>query len=204
MIRKRNLLGTQEVLFFKKYEPFPQVSCMCKRREAQSLIDAYIQQYGKRLYGLCLTLCGTPFDADDLYQETWLKAVRYRDQYDPTRDFEPWLTRICVNTYRNTLRRLARSPVWNRFSTTEEKDAALAAVPAEERKTGDDYAELHQAIDKLPERLRIAVILFYIRDMDVVSAARILGIPTGTMKSRLNHARKRLKEALAHETDLPF
>lgn len=77
-------------------------------------------------------------------------------------------------------------------------------MPAEERKTGDDYAELHQAIDKLPEKLRIAVILFYFRDMDVVSAARILGIPAGTMKSRLTHARKRLKEALAHETDLPF
>ena len=74
------------------------------------MIDQYIQQYGRRLYGLCRSLCANPFDADDLYQETWLRVVKHISQYDPSREFEPWLTRICVNTYRSTLRRIAKSP----------------------------------------------------------------------------------------------
>ena len=76
------------------------------------VIDPYIERYGERLYGLCRALCASRADADDLYQETWLKVIRYYDRYDPSREFEPWLTRICVNTYRSTLRRMIRSPVF--------------------------------------------------------------------------------------------
>ncbi|MBE6676126.1 MAG: sigma-70 family RNA polymerase sigma factor, partial [Ruminococcaceae bacterium] len=86
------------------------------------MIDQYIKQYGKRLYGLCVTLCTNTFDADDLYQETWLKVVKSIDQYDPSKDFEPWLTRICVNTYRNVVRRRSVISVVE-FQTTEDKDA---------------------------------------------------------------------------------
>jgi len=79
------------------------------------LIDGYINQYGRRLYGLCLALCANPAEAGDLYQDTWLKVVEHISGYDPSKEFEPWLTRICVNLYRNTRRRLARSPIWDRL-----------------------------------------------------------------------------------------
>ena len=65
------------------------------------MLDSYIAQYGRRLYGLCRSLCSTREDADDLYQDTWLKVLKCLDLYDPSRPFEPWLTRICVNTYRS-------------------------------------------------------------------------------------------------------
>lgn len=162
-------------------------------------MDQYIRQYGRRLYGLCLTLCPHPWDAADLYQETWLRALQYFHRYDPAKPFEPWLTKICVNTYRNTLRRLARSPVFNGFPSTEEKDALLAQVPAPER---PDYLPLYQAVDALPEKLRVTVILFYFQDMDIQAAAQVLGIPPGTVKSRLNKARTKLKEVLTDEPDL--
>ena len=158
------------------------------------MIDLYISQYGRRLYGLCLTLCKNAPDADDLYQETWLKAVKNIAQYDGARDFEPWLTRICVNAYRNTLRRASKSPV---FIDAE----ALLAVPAPQK---EDHSGLHEAIDRLPGKLRTAVILFYFRDMDLKTAALALGIPVGTVKSRLNKAKKLLKEAMSHEADIPF
>ncbi len=162
------------------------------------MIDQYIQQYGRRLYGLCRSLCSNPFDADDLYQETWLRVVRHISKYDSTRDFEPWLTRICVNTYRSTLRRLAKSPLLD-FSSEEEKARLLDSIPAREEK---DYTSLYEAVDRLPEKLRLAVILYYFQGEDLASAAKILNIPVGTAKSRLNKARKLLKEALAGETDL--
>ena len=164
----------------------------------RQLIDQYIQQYGRRLYGLCCSLCSNRFDADDLYQETWLRVVKHISQYDPSRGFEPWLTRICVNTYRSTLRRLAKSPLLD-FSSGEDKDQLLDSIPAPEEK---DYASLYEAVGRLPEKLRLAVILFYFQGEDLASAARILNIPVGTAKSRLNKARKLLKEALAGETDL--
>jgi len=167
---------------------------------AESLIDQYIRQYGKRLYGLCLSLCANPFDADDLYQDTWLRVVKSISQYDPSRPFEPWLTRICVNTYRNALRRIARSPLLN-FQTNEEKDTRLQSVPAPEN---PDYGPLYEAVGGLPEKLRLAVILFYFEDMDTTATALALGIPEGTVKSRLSKARKRLKEVLGRETDLQF
>lgn len=111
-----------------------------------------------------------------------------------------WLTKICVNTYRNTLRRIARSPLLN-FQTNEEKDALLQSVPAPEN---PDYGPLYEAVDGLPEKLRLAVILFYFEEMDIAATAQVLGIPEGTVKSRLSKARKLLKEVLGRESDLQF
>ena len=164
------------------------------------MIDQYIQQYGRRLYGLCRTLCPDPFDADDLYQETWLRVVKHIDRYDPSREFGPWLTKICVNTYRSILRRLARGRLLE-FPNGEEKERLLNSLPAPE---GKDYAPLYEAVGRLPDKLRLAVALFYFEGMDLNSTAETLGIPVGTVKSRLNQARKLLKEVLADETDLRF
>jgi len=165
------------------------------------MIDQYIRDYGKRLFGLCTFLCANSYEAEDLYQETWLKVVKNIEKYDSSKEFEPWLTIICVNTYRNTLRRILKSPVFNSFATTEEKELAITSVPAPEK---SDYSDLYAAINNLPEKLRLTVLLFYFRDMDTESVAAVLGIPPGTVKSRLNKARKLLKEVLSDEPDLQF
>lgn len=161
-------------------------------------MDQYIRKYGKRLYGLCMTLCADKHEADDLYQDTWVKVLKRFDTYDPSRDFEPWLTRLCVNTYRDRLRRLSRSPFLN-FSSNETKEAFLLTATAPEK---EDYSDLYAAIDQLPEKLRLTIILFYFQDMDIEKTALTLGIPTGTVKSRLHKARIQLKEVLGRETDL--
>lgn len=161
-------------------------------------MDQYIRKYGKRLYGLCMTLCADKHEADDLYQDTWVKVLKRFDTYDPSRDFEPWLTRLCVNTYRDRLRRLSRSPFLN-FSSNETKEAFLLTATAPEK---EDYSDLYTAIDQLPEKLRLTIILFYFQDMDIEKTAQTLGIPTGTVKSRLHKARIQLKEVLGRETDL--
>ena len=163
------------------------------------MIDQYIAKYGKRLYGLCVTLCenadnSTPAgDADDLYQETWLKVCAKIDQYDPSRSFEGWLTRICVNTYRDHLRRKKRSPFYNLFSSSREKEERMAQAPAA---TSPDYSDLYKSIDRLPEKYRTVVILYYFSESDIQTTANALKIPPGTVKSRLNRARKLLKEML--------
>ena len=75
----------------------------------------------------------------------------------------------------------------------------MGAVPEQEK---TDYSSLYQAVDQLPEKLRTTVILFYFEDMDTETTAEVLGIPAGTVKSRLNKARKLLREVLTDEADL--
>ncbi len=163
------------------------------------MIDGYIEQYGKRLYGLCLTLCRNSFDADDLYQETWLKAYKKFEQYDKSRPFEGWLTGICVNTYRDILRKRRRSNIYDNFSTEEEKEAVLEKTATAEP---EDMEHIRAAVDELPEKLRVTVILYYFYQLNMSQVSASLKIPVGTVKSRLNKARNMLKEVLKNEADI--
>ena len=162
------------------------------------MIDSKIEKYGKRLYGLCLSLCRNPDHAQDLYQETWLRVIQKLDQYDNRLEFEGWLTRICVNLYRDQLRKKNRNRIFDGFSTREEKDALLESIPAKEK---EDHRDLHQAVGRLPDKLRITVLLYYFRDLDIQSTAAALGIPPGTVKSRLHKAKKLLKEVMQDEIE---
>ena len=162
------------------------------------MLDQYIEKHGKRLYGLCVTLCGSRFDADDLYQETWLRVCQKIDEYDDRYAFEPWLTRICVNIYRDRLRKSRLEPLFDIFSTSEEKDGVMESVSAQDDGTREN-GELRELVDKLPDKLRTAVILHYFNDMDIAKTAAVLGVPPGTVKSRLSKARSILKQFLTEE-----
>ena len=161
-----------------------------------ALLDEYIRQYGTRLYGLCRSLCGSIPEAEDLYQDTWLRVLQKFDQYDPARPFEPWLTTICVNQYRSLLRRLKGAPQVL-FSGDREQQDLLESVPAPEP---PDYSALYEAVAALPQAYRLVIVLFYFEDQDLAATARILGVPEGTVKSRLSRARQKLKEALNDES----
>ena len=156
--------------------------------------DEAIARHGPRLYALCRRLCGKEWEAQDLYQETWLRAWRCRQKYDPARPFEAWLCRICVNPFRDTLRRRA---VLQFFPfVPESPDAPPLPAPSDDR---DEYAALHAAVRELPTPQRLAVTLYYFCDKDIRQTALLLGVPEGTVKSRLAKARATLKRRL--ETD---
>jgi len=160
------------------------------------LIEDYIENYGRRLYGLCRKLCGDAYDAEDLYQETWLRVLRSFEKYNSACDFEKWAARICVNLFRDRWRRKKRSPVLDTFPSAEEKTQILENVAAPE---AEDYSMVHTAVAALPEKQRVTVVLYYFNGFDTGATARILRVPEGTVKSRLAAARKRLKERLKDE-----
>lgn len=164
------------------------------------MIDRYIEKHGKRLYGLCRILLYTDTsEADDLYQETWLKVCTKFDQYDPAKEFEGWLTKICVNTYRDILRRKKRSPFFDLFTSQESKDALMEnAVTV----TLPDLSNIKEIVQQLPEKLRLTIILYYFEELDIVQTASALRVPPGTIKSRLNKAKQLLKERVQYEIDL--
>lgn len=162
-------------------------------------MEEKIKVYGPRLFGLCMTLCKNQNDAWDLYQETWLRALEKQSQYMPSRSYEGWLTTICVNRYRDYLRRQKIAPFFDMFSSSEEKDMFINQIPAVE---DEDFREVREAVDRLPHKFREAVILFYFEDKDIKRTAEIMEIPVGTAKTRLMKARKLLKEVLQDEWNL--
>jgi len=160
------------------------------------LFDEYVGLYGARLFGLCLKLCAHRQDAEDLYQETWYKAYKNFDKYDPARGVEGWLTTICVNAYRDTLRRQKWRGLLVRFGTTEQQDLALANIP---EPVPPDYTDVHEAVQALPGKYRTVIVLYYFNGLDVAQTARALGLPVGTVKYQLHRARELLKRRLEED-----
>ena len=159
------------------------------------MFDEYISIYGKRLFGLCQKLCDNREDAEDLYQEAWIKAYKFFARYDAGKEFEAWLTAICVNAYRDMLRRQKWKSLLIRFRTNEEKDSYLSNVPAPE---GPDYSDVRHAVNQLPEKYRLVTVLYYWDGLDITKTAETLGIPPGTVKYRLHKARELLRGRLEY------
>ena len=106
-----------------------------------------------------------------------------------------------MNLFRSQQRRNRRSPVYDGFASSEDKHLALEQTPAPVQ---EDYSALHAAVDALPEALRLTVILYYFHDLDLAQTAKSLGVPLGTVKSRLNRAKQKLKEVLQNDEALQF
>lgn len=162
-------------------------------------VEEYIGEHGLALTKLCLSLTNNRSDAEDLYQSTWEKAIRNLRKYDSDRPFEKWLFTICVNTYRDRVRRYDSRKIVH-FSTDEDQQQFLDSIPCEDGDR-DEYLALHLAVRKLKPSLREAVVLYYFRDYSVAQLSEILGIPEGTVKSRLAAARAELRKELGEDDE---
>lgn len=158
----------------------------------------YVQQYSAELTRLCISLCGNKSDAEDLFQDTWMKALRHYHRYDATKPFDKWLYSICVNTYKNTLNSafLKRRKT---FENDDEERAFFNSIAQFTQDNKEDYYELHKAVLSLSKKQRIVVVLYYFKDYSVTQIAQMINIPSGTVKSRLSSARAEIKRRLTNE-----
>lgn len=143
-----------------------------------------------------MSLCPCQTDAEDLFQDTWYKAIKGYDTYDSEKPFDKWLFSICVNTYKNSLR-LAYNKRKLDFNSDEEKEFFINSVPDTENNSLDSHIELKKEILALPKRQKLVIVLHYLKGYSEKEIAEILKIPQGTVKSRLHSAKKRLKERLS-------
>jgi RNA polymerase sigma-70 factor (ECF subfamily) len=155
------------------------------------------------LYRTALRLTRVPADAEDLVQETYLKAFRAADQFEPGTNLRAWLFTILHNTARNRFRDRARDAVTIDSETVERAaDVAAfggAATPEtpESLLLRDTLApELQAAIDALPDVFRQAVWLRDVEEFSYAEIARMLDIPAGTVMSRISRGRRMLHQAL--------
>jgi RNA polymerase sigma-70 factor (ECF subfamily) len=157
------------------------------------------------LYRTALRLTRVPADAEDLVQETYLKAFRAADQFAPGTNLRAWLFTILHNTARNRARDRARE------SVTVDSDAVDQAADAPSYGLSTPVAtpealllretltpELQAAVDELPEAFRQAVWLRDVEEFSYAEIADMLNIPVGTVMSRISRGRRMLFDRLQH------
>jgi len=152
-----------------------------------------VERYAPQARRVARAVLGDPDDADDAAQDGFLSALVKLAQYDTSRPFGPWLMRIVANAATDRRRR-------RNVRQAEPLDAALVGggprpdVVAMRSELG---ARLRTALGELPERRRTAVVLFDVEGYSHAEIAGILGIPEGTVRSEVFHARRRLRTLLA-------
>lgn len=154
------------------------------------------------LYRTALRLTRSPADAEDLVQETYLKAFRAADRFEQGTNLRAWLFTILHNTARNRARDRARDTVAIDSEAVERAaDGPPSRGPAETPETlllRETLApELRAAIDALPETFRQAVWLRDVEEFTYAEIAQMLGVPIGTVMSRISRGRRFLYEALS-------
>ncbi len=163
--------------------------------EALSYLDA--------LYRTGLRMTRSEADAEDLVQETYIRALRHRDQFTPGTNMKAWLFRILTNTFINSYRRKATQPQTTELDDVEEATlyrrmtGAGAGTADPEREVLDSVVdtEVQGALDELPERFR-TVVLLDVEGFSYKEIADMLQIPIGTVMSRLHRGRRALQVRL--------
>ena len=165
--------------------------------EALSYIDS--------LYGTAMRLTRNPADAEDLVQETYLKAFRFADRFERGTNLKAWLYTILHNTFRNTRRRAGREPV-----VVESELVELASARVNESETPEQIqmrdtldADLQAAVESLPEVFRQAVWLRDVEEFSYRAIAEVLDIAPGTVMSRISRGRRLLYERLVGRAGRP-
>jgi RNA polymerase sigma-70 factor (ECF subfamily) len=167
-----------------------------------------IGRYEKTLFGLLLRLTsGDPHRADDLFQETFLHAMRAGKTFDRKLSFKPWVTAIAVNLVRDDARkRKVRGEVGLDAPANPERSAlpepvATGENPGESAERKDEELVVQRALYGLTELEREVVLLHFYDSMTLVETAKVLDVPLGTIKSRLHAALTRLAGILGKKDE---
>lgn len=174
------------------------------RKEALSEL---IRRYERELYSYLRRFVGDATLAEDIFQNTFLQVYQKAKQFEQGRAVRPWLYAIATNLAIDALRRAARRPAASlerpiESARYEAVSSLLQSLPGPGKEPLEaleekERAELvQQAFLQLPEPLRAVVLLAYFRGLKYREIADILGIPVGTVKSRLHVALKRLHDLL--------
>jgi RNA polymerase sigma-70 factor (ECF subfamily) len=167
------------------------------------LMDILIDRYKTDLYSLCMKLTRNRPDADDLFQDTWVRVMKRIDSFCADHNFKTWLFTICMNRYRDLYR--WRKRWWRRVKRTGsseqiEEEITMAASPEpgpDQQVMSKEFGTLlRKAIDRLEETLRLPIVLHYFHELSTTEISEVLGIPQGTVKTRLYGGRERLRKAL--------
>ena len=169
-------------------------------------IDAYgkiVGRYNGRLYNFIYRFVGDRETAEDIVQETFLRAFRKRTEYRAIANFSTWLFTIAGNLAKSELRRRKR---WRMFSLERDEETDTGMELPDESARPDKVAEssladvqIQQAIASLPDNYKQVILLRDVQGMSYQEISEIVDCPVGTVKSRVNRARLKLQQKLKSE-----
>jgi RNA polymerase sigma-70 factor, ECF subfamily len=173
----------------------------------QADFETDAMQYAPQLYSAAMRMARNPADAEDLVQETFLKAFKGYGSFEAGTNLKAWLYRILTNTYINKYRKDRRRPTESDLGDVEDlylyrrigsEQTADSSRSAEDRVLdGLVESDIKQAVESLPENFRVPVLLADLEGFAYKEIAEILDIPIGTVMSRLHRGRKALQASLA-------
>ena len=163
-----------------------------------------VEQYSPMIYRLGLKMLNNPQDAEDILQETFIKAYKHIDKFDGRSSVSTWLYRIATNEALMSLRKKRPDTVSFDVPSIYESEPQeplqiidWCCMPEEEYLTAESRLRLDQAAERLPESLRIVFILRDIEGLSTRETAEVLNISETAVKTRLSRARLRLREDLS-------
>jgi RNA polymerase sigma-70 factor (ECF subfamily) len=177
------------------------------RQGDRAAFGALVRRYQRRVYATALHILGNHRDADDVVQETFVRAHRGLASFDGRSDVFTWLYRIAVNTALNHVRSARRSTALADAGAAEAEHAggrpeALGApvrTPAEELALSQDVRRVLGMVAELSPSLRVTLVLATVEQLPYKQIAELLEVPEGTVAWRVNEARRILRERLESE-----
>jgi RNA polymerase sigma-70 factor (ECF subfamily) len=165
------------------------------RRGEVEAFGELIQRYQKTVFNVCYRMLGERREAEDLTQETLIRAYKKLEMYDYSRPFGPWIRKIAANMCLNHLQR--KNPVMIELNE-EWIDTGLTAQPTPERLTenAEKSEQIHTAILSLPAHYRAVIELRHYQELSYLEISEELGIPLSAVKSHLHRARRTLAKRL--------
>lgn len=163
----------------------------------QAAFHQLVDRYHRRVFGICLHVLGSPSDAEDASQETFLKLARHADGFRGDAQLSTWLYRVARNVCIDHVRHDARRP-----STPVADPGTLDQAPQEADRTAgtDDALAVRAALEQLDPGSRQALVLVAVEGLTYQEAGVVLDVAVGTVKSRVSRARTRLATLLADGT----
>lgn len=167
-----------------------------------------VKRHQRRVYAAALHILGNHSDADDVAQESFVRAYRGLASFDGRADFFTWLYRITVNTALNSLRSDKRGTALRTKGSSEaqhiggrpESLGHVAKDPAQQVQQTGEVTRVLDAISQLSASLRVTLVLATVEELPHKQIAEILEIPEGTVAWRVNEARRLLRQRLAEDS----
>jgi RNA polymerase sigma-70 factor (ECF subfamily) len=161
-------------------------------------LDALLRKHYDRVHAVCRRIAGSTRDADDAAQEAMIGIVRGLPRFDGRARFSTWAYRIATNAALDELRRRKRRPALALVTDEGEQVETPDPLAAREVEGAVERLSIDAALDALPEDFRTAVVLRDVGDLDYAEIAEVLGVPVGTVKSRIARGRAQLADALGN------